>query len=654
MTLNYDPQTGEHTFVPPTNPYIGQQDALGRTAQLGSPVTRPIGPAHYSQPQVVKNTKYQEGYEVVSFQVELYEARGTWQQAGPMDEAHANFAFNEMVCDAPNVMRHPFKLTDLPLAQGSLIEAASTQTGLHRLVQAYFLNVQFMTMGVVAVGGTGTFGTPVMYQETSATSPVPLKVAGFVASGTNQEVSCMATITTAGATRLWIGFSAGGAGGGLDAYATVALNAPTAVDASHGHTGAVTPVSGLIQSPNGDVLLATTTGDLRLATNNTAALAAISFITMQAEALGKFPVAVGALSLANYSPGALWLGFNDNAPNSAEYLANSNTQDDVTPKGHLILSSWDCLTLDPIDFPDLPYVSIATIYRGGVVGCARTQAHYWYTGKDMISLDGGNDRPVDSHKTRKCCGHAIVGDRFVWLEAEIDDRFSRSAPDDYQTVGRVLEYDPYRKRSRQVSKDFELDYGGNSLMVGAQPNLPFSPNTNFLHWFSIWDGQVAVPSTDADFGHWWRQFQPHTNEQGFAQRSTDSDTSGGQAFDDEPVYRTSQLTHPALRGFEYSPIRAILPAVEMLQQGGSDAHIDIAILDSDGAEIYSGSASAAEPAERYPAIEFGEWPNRTWATSFQVEVTSHLGTGVTNKTTNVLPLTFEVVARRPLPRAVKL
>ncbi len=654
MTLNYDPQTGEHTFTPPTNPYIGQQDALGRTAQLGSPVTRPIGPAHFSPPQRVKDTKYQEGYEVVSFQMELYDERGTWQQAGPMDEAHANFAFNEMVCDAPNVMRHPFKLTDLPLAQGSLIEVASTQTGLQRMVQAYFQDVQFMTMGVVATGGTGVAGTPVMYKETSATDPTPVKIATFVFLGLSQEISCMALVTTAGTTRLWIGFALSGAGGlGVDAHAVTALNAPAQVDVSNGHTGAAEAVSGIIQAPNGDILVATTIGDLRLATNNTAALAALSFTTMQAQALGKYPVAVGACSLANYSPGALWLGFGD-TPLSAQYLANDNVQGDVTPKGHLILSSWDCLTLDPIDFPDLPYVSIATIYRGGVVGCARSQAHYWYTGKDMISLDGGNDRPVDSHKTRKCCGHAIVGDRFVWLEAEIDDRFSRTTPTLYQTVGRVIEYDPYRKRSRQVSKDFELDYGGNSLMVGAQPNLPFSPNTNFLHWFSIWDGQNALPTTDADFGHWWRQFQPHTNEQGFAQRSTDSNTSGGQAFDDTPVWRTPQLRHPALQGFEYSPIRAILPNIESLSAGGSDAHIDIDILDSDGATIYSGSASAAEPAERYPAIEFGEWPNRTWATSFQAEVTSHLGTGVTNKTTNVLPITFEVVARRPLPRGVKL
>ncbi len=649
MTLEYNAATGEHTFKPPTNPYVNPQDALGRTAQLGSPVTRPIGAAHYSQPVPVKNTKYQEGYEVVSFQVELYDERGTWQQAGPIDEAHANFAFNEMVCDAPNVMRHPFKVSELALPEGNLIDAAATQTLLTRVVSAYFAETLYMSPGRDGAGGVSDAG--IVYTEASATNPFPVKLATYAPSGTNAQIACMAVVNTAGVTRLWIGYFSGGAGGGLDAYATAALNAPTAVDASNGHTGAVTFVSGIIQAPNGDILLATNLGDLNLATNNTAALNLISFTTMQAQALGFFPVAVGPCSLSNYAPGALWLTFPDTS--NGWFLANTNQSGDFTPKGRLLLSSYDALTLDPIDFPDLPFVSIATIYRGGIAACDR-RSHFWYTGKDMVSLDGGNDRPVDSHKTRKCCGHAVVGDRFVWLEAEIDDRFSKGTPTLYQTVGRVLEYDPYRKRSRQVSKDFELDYGGNSLIVGGQPSLPFSPNTNFLHWLSIWDGQKAVPTTDADFGHWWRQYQPKTKEQGFASRSTDSDTSGGQAFDDEPTWRTPHLRHPALQGFEYTPIRAVLPNIESLAAGGADASLDIAILDSDGATIYTGTASADEPTERYPTVEFGEWPNRTWATSFQAEMTSRLGTGVTNKTTNVLPLTFEVVARRPLPRGVKL
>ncbi len=653
MTLEYDAATGEHTFRPPERPYVGPQDALGRTAQLGALVTRPIGPARYSQPVPVKNTKYMEGYEVVSFQCELYDERGTWQQAGPFSEAHANYSENELVADAPDIMRHPFKVGQEPATNGEWVNPAAVSTAFTRMCSAFFRNKLF----VGETTADGIANTNRVYSETSATNPVMTKVTTYAPLAGNAIILCMSVVICGGSTYLFIGYGNGaGAALGCEAFILATLAAPIQVDTSNGHTGAVAGVSGIIQAPNGDILVAGSNGDLKLATNNTAAPGALSFTTMQTQALGFFPVAIGPCSLSNYAPGALWWASIEDG-NEAYYAANINANGtDATPKGRLILSSYDCLTLDPIDFPDLPYVSFATIYRGGPVACDR-KSHYWYTGAAMKSMDGGSDRPANSHKHRLCCGHMVVGDKFVRIEAESDDRFVAAHPNtSYNTFARVIEYDPYLGRERPISKRIDLGFGGNSLVVGANPSLPFSPLTRNIHWFSIWEGLLAA--RNQDFGRWWRQYQKKNNGTGFAERSTDLPTAGGDAgfegYDDGPVYTSPQLRHPALQGFEYSPIRAILPNIESLAAGGSDASLDAAILDSDGATIYSGSASAAEPAERYPTIEFGEWPNRTWATSFQAEITSHLGTGVTHKTTNVLPLTFEVVARRPLPRGVKL
>ncbi len=650
MTLERDPVTGTHRWIPPHRPYVGSQDALGRTSAPGAPVTAPIGGVHYTQPEVVKDHSM-SGYEVVTFQMEIYDVRGTWEQDGPMNEAHANFASNEMVADAPNVMRHPFAVKEDECASGDWVEPASTVSIFGRMVWAVFRRKVYVTMGRSANPATPA---PVIWAETSPTNPVLAEVTTYAPGGAVTNIVCMATLVTGGLNYLFVGY----ASGGCQAFALATLATPIAVNIQDLPDFIQTAPSGFIQAPNGDILVVTTTGDLLLATDTTVTPGSLTFTGMQLNALGLYPVAVGNCALANYAPGALWwcsdsdevsyFAANSNA--TAAYAASSNPPQNVTPRGHLVLASYDCLTLDPIDFPDLPYISFPTLYRGGVLACDR-RSHYWYTGKAMISTDGGADRPVDSHKTRECCGHAVVDDRYVRIEAEIDDRFVAASPNAaYNTIARVIEYDPYRGRERPISMDVDLGFGGNPLVVGGGPTFPVSPSTNNLHWFSIFEGFMAT--RNQDFGRFWRQYQQDSNVQGYALRSTDSDTSGGpvgfEGFDDDPTYTSPEMWHPALSGYEYTPVRVIMPRVEALQQGGDDANVDITIGD------YSGNVSAAEPSERYPTLELGEWPNRSWYTTLQLILTSHLGTGVTHKTQNVLPLTIEVVARRPLPKGIRL
>lgn len=654
MVLNYDATTGTHTFSAPDRPYVSPTDAFGRTAIIGSPVTKPIGPAHFTQPQPVKNHK-QTGYEVVSFQVKFYDSRGTWQQEAPFDMAHCNFADCEMVGDGPYVMRHPFKVNDDDATSGEWVNPANLTTVFYRMVWAYFAGTLFATMGILDALAQSA---PVMYAETTTTNPVMAKVATYAPNAGSVRVACMAVIRTDGASRLWVGYDGhAGAALGVEAFASSALTAPTQVDVSNGKTGGATAVSGILQAPNGDVLVATNDGDLRLApyanptTGAAIALGSLTFTNVQSGALGYYPVAVGNCALSNYAPGALWWCGDDNSVAGSSF-ANSNFAD-VTPKGRLVLTSYDGLQLDPIDFPDLPFVTFATIYRGGVCACDR-KAHYWYTGRRMIAMDGGADRVADSHKTRLCCGHAVVNDKLVIAEVEIDDRFVAATPDavdadgnNYHTTVQFLEFDPYREQMRPISKRFDLGFGGQSLVVGAVPSIPFSPNTRNVHIFSIFEGLLAT--RNQDFGQWLRQFQPSPNKTGYAERSTDEGNVGGQEYDDDVTYTSAYFTHPALDGFEYTPIRLIGPRVNSLLQGGVDASVDIAIGG------YAGVLKATEPVRRYPMVKLGNWQNgRTWSEGLQLELVSHLGSGVTHKTTNVWPMTVEVVARRPILDGIRL
>ncbi len=103
-------QDGSHVFHPPERPYVGTQDALGRTAPPGSPSTRPVGPVKVSPPVTVKQHDM-KGYELVAFQATIYNIMGTWQQEGPLDSSsHANFAETSLVGLGPNKARHPFKV----------------------------------------------------------------------------------------------------------------------------------------------------------------------------------------------------------------------------------------------------------------------------------------------------------------------------------------------------------------------------------------------------------------------------------------------------------------------------------------------------------------------------------------------------------------
>ena len=260
MTLEYNADTGEHTFRPPERPYIGPQDALGRTAQLGALVTRPIGPAKYSPPVAVKG-HHMEGYEVVSFQCELYDIRGTWQQAGPISEAHANYSENELVGDGPDIGRHPFKVGEEPATNGEWINPAAVSTVFVRECSAFFRNTLF----VGTTTADGIANTNRVYKETSATNPVMTKVTTYAPAGGNVVILCMAVVVLGGTTYLLIGYSNGaGAALGCEAFALATLAAPTQVDTSSGHAGTVSGVAGIIQAPNGDVLIASSTGDLRL------------------------------------------------------------------------------------------------------------------------------------------------------------------------------------------------------------------------------------------------------------------------------------------------------------------------------------------------------------------------------------------------------
>ncbi len=645
MTLDLLPD-GSHLFRPPERPYVGQSDPLGRTAQIGSPSTRPVGGANFTPPTPVKGHKM-DGYEVVSFQLEIYDIRGTWMQDGPIDMAHCNFAECEFVGDGPYVARHPF-----PIKADAGVAGEWTTSYLSRMPWALFKNSLFATMGLSKV-------PPVIYAEISQTNPVLAKVASFAPSANAGLITCMAPVTCAGVTYLFVGYS-GGASLGCDAFIGSTLTPAIPVDTSDGHLGTNSGVAGIIQAPDGSVLIATIGGDLRIADDNTVAPAALSFQNAQTQALGFYPVAVGNCALSNYSPGALW--WSPIEAGDGLYFANNNLgATDATPRGRLILSTYDGLQLDPIDFPDLPWVSFATIFRGGVCACDR-RAHYWYTGRRMIPMDGNVDRETyfgSSHKHRLCCGHAVVNDKLLILEAESDDRFSAAAPDavdadgnNYHTTAQFLEFDPYREQLRPISKKFDLSYGGQSVLVGAMPSLPFGPDTRNVHAFSIYDGLTSPANGNP--GQWLRQYQPRPNATGWAERSTDQAAAGAHEFTDTATYRSPLFVHPALRGWEYTPVRLTGPRKESLLQGGSNAYISI------NCGGYDDSAAApqklrADGPDNYPSVNFGDWRSqRTWSSALQIEATSHQATGAIHLTTNLLPLTLEVIARRALPKAVKI
>lgn len=644
MVLERDPTTGSHTFTAPVRPYIPPSDAFGRTAGLGATSAKPPLPMSFSAPARINTKEAQSllGYEAYSFSVTIGDIRSTWAQQGETP----NFAETDMVGWGQNDAGHPFAVKQTDTVNGDWITSPDAVI-LGRMTWVSYKGRTYATMALI--DGTAA-KAPILFGETSAANPAMTEVTSYAPNAGSKQVLCMTIVNVNGTSYVWVGYNAAtGAALGVEAF-TDFTAAPVQVDVSNGHTGAASSVSGIIQAPNGDILLATVDGDLRLATNNTAAPAAVSFTTIQTQALGYFPVAIGNCALSNYAPGALWWCGNLN-DSGGLFFANENYAD-LTPQGHLVLTSYDGLTLDPIDFPDLDFVTFATIYRGGPAACDR-KSHYWYTGKRMASMDGGADRPVDSHKTRLCCGHAVVNDRFVIAEVEIDDRFIAASPNsDYNTTLQYVEYDPYRENMRPISKKIDLGFGGSSIIVGAAPSMPFSPETRNLHSFGIWEGLATTRGQD--FGTWYRQYQAPANSKGSAQRSTDAPTVGGQEFDTPATWLSPEFKHPELKGFEYTPIRLIGPAVEEIQKGGPGAYVSVncgGYLDSDAAPQKL-LESATEG--KYPILEFGTWTNRTWNTSLQLEVISHQGPGYTHWSANILPVTLEVIARRPLPRQLKL
>jgi hypothetical protein len=643
MTLERN-DDGSHRWVPPNQPYVGARDAQGRDQQIGALVTEPLGAVHVSNPQPVKQHNMR-GYEVVTFQAELYDSRGTWQQEGPLPRVHSGYSENEMVGDAPYVMRHPMAVVEQPLVANDLVATTDVIRVLQRVVSATFRGQLF-----VAVPPTSST-VKAIWTEDSATNPAMEKVATYAPHANNSVPLCMKSVIVAGSEYLFVGYmNASGAGLGCEAFAGTTLTPAIQVDTSDGHAGTPQGVYGIVQGPDGSIMVTNLTGDILICRDTTVTPGNLVFEKVQSQAMGYFGYAVGNLSLSNYAPAALWWRGHD-SQNSAQFLASTNNGDQ-TPRGVLNMVSYDGLQVDPLDFPDLPYVSIATIYRGGCVACDRKD-HYWYTGTAMKSMDGGSRRAHNSHKSRLCCGHRAVGDKLLRIEVEIDDRFDINAPDAlYNTTARVIEYDPYLGRERPISKPVDLGFGDNSIVVGALPELPWSPNTRNLHWVSMWEFMVAAVY-NTDFGSWWRQYQPPNNTPGFDSRSTDSDTSGGApgfaGYDDDVTYTSPVFTHHALQGFEYTPIRVIGPRVESLREGGDSAYLDVSIGG------YDGQLRANEPDVKYPTALLGDWQmGRTWSTALQLELTSHLGTGVTHKTQNVWPITVEVVARRPILEGIRL
>ncbi len=189
-------------------------------------------------------------------------------------------------------------------------------------------------------------------------------------------------------------------------------------------------------------------------------------------------------------------------------------------------------------------------------------------------------------------------------------------------------------------------------MVGAVPELPWSPNTRNAYWFSIWEGLLAI--RNQDFGRFWYQYQQDIAGSD-TERSTDQPTVGGQEYETSATHETVVFTHPTLgEGWEYTPLRAMGPQVEQIQKGGPAAYMDVSMggYDANGTGRYR--LSAGEPDTKYPSTQFGDWPSRTWSTALQLVIESFLSAGYTHWTTNPLPVTVEIIARRPLAKAIKL
>lgn len=666
MTLQQLPD-GSHAYTPPTGAYVPTTDPLGRTAVPGAPSTKPIGGVDMSPPQLVKN-HHMQGYELYTFKITVYDMRGTWVQRSTFGRAHADYAENELVGEAANIARHPLYMASQSAVHGEFNQnAANAVDQLGRFVWAEAFGKLFAAIGLHS---TAAESSPLAYNETSLTDGSMLKVGTYVPHANHANTSCMAYLYTAGASYLFIGY---GLSGGAPALGCEAYSAPdlaaahrSQVDCSNGKAGTVSQPYGFIQAPDGSILMCDANGDLRLA-DNAVTPANLTFSTVQAKALQGFPYAVGGVGLANYTPGALWWS----AIEGGAFFGNNGVAD-FEPRGRLMLTSYDLLTIQPIDFPDLPYVTYATIYRGGVAACD-CRRHWWYTGRNMEPMDGGNQRPVEPYKRRRCRGHAVWGNKFIWVEVEMDTRFNPASPSSaYYTTARFIEYDPFLKRSRPISKKLSLGWGGDASgvsgyagatgggLVGATPSMPMSPETTNVHTFSFFDSIGTYPAKVYDDGQWVHQKQPKLGDLGTEERNTDEDapTANGELFDSPATYTSPKWVHDALDGFEYTPARGHGPGVEALREGGHNAKL---VVTSGG---YTETFSATEPDGSAPSIDFGQWDTgiRTWRSYIDLTVESHQGDtnaagAATNYglwTPNPVPFTLEVVARRKLSRTLQL
>jgi hypothetical protein len=667
LTTNAD---GSHIFTPPSGTYVPQSDPLGRTQIPGSPSTKPVGGVVMSPPQLVKNHSMQ-GYDVYTFKVTVYDMRGTWVQRSTFGRGHSDYADNELVGEAAEIARHPLHFHPQAVAHGEIINPTNIITQFSRFVWAEAFGKLFASIGVL---GGATPNAPNMYNEFSATVGSMEPLATYAPHANHTITTCMAYLYTGGSSYLFVGYdvSAGAPALGCEAFSNPDLAAGhrLQVDCSNGKAGTASQPYGFIQAPDGSILMCDANGDLRLA-NNDVAPNNLTFSTLQAKALQAFPYAVGPVGLANYTPGALWWSGIEGG-----FFFGSDGVADFEPRGRLMLTSYDLTTIQPIDFPDLQWVTYATIYRGGVAACD-CRKHWWYTGRNMEPMDGANQRPVNVYKRRRCRGHAVWGNKFLWMEVEMDTRFDAAHPNSaYYTVARIIEYDPFLKRSRPISKPLSLGWGGDASaasgyngysgggLVGAVPSLPMSPETTNVHSFSIF-GAIGVspgayPTQAYPDGLWIHQKQPKLGDLGTEERNTDetNPTAVGELFDSPATYTSPKWRHDALDGFEYTPARGHGPGVEALREGGHNAKLVV----TSGA--YQETFRATEPDGSAPSVDFGDWSTglRTWRSYIDLIIESHLGdtneagaaVNYGNFTLNPLPFTLEVVARRKISRILKL